>query len=50
MESLKDTTTGKDLFESVINSITRSGLSLDKLASITVQQMVLLLSLVNILA
>ena len=35
MESLKDTTTGKDLFESVINSITRSGLSLDKLASIT---------------
>ena len=35
MESLKDTTTGKDLFESVINSITRSGLNLDKLLSIT---------------
>ena len=35
MESLKDTTTGKDLFESVINSIAMSGLSLNKLASIT---------------
>ena len=35
MESLKDTITGKDLFEKVINSITRSGLSLDKLTSIT---------------
>ena len=35
MEFLKDSTTGKDLFESVINSITRSGLRLDKLASTT---------------
>ena len=38
MEFLKDTTNGKDLFERVINSITlltRSGLSLDKLASTT---------------
>ena len=35
MESLKDSTTGKDLFESVIYSITRSRSSLDKLASIT---------------
>ena len=35
MESLKDTVTGKDLYSSVINSLIRSGLSLDKLASIT---------------
>ncbi|XP_036357567.1 general transcription factor II-I repeat domain-containing protein 2A-like [Octopus sinensis] len=35
MESLKDTTTGKDLFNSVINSSIRSGLTLNKLASIT---------------
>ena len=35
MESLKDTTTGKVLFSSVINSQVRSGLSLNKLASIT---------------
>ena len=35
MESLKDTVTGKDLYNSVINSLIRSGLSLDKLASIT---------------
>ena len=34
-ESLKDTTSGKDLFSSVINSLVRSGLTLDKLASIT---------------
>ena len=36
MESLKDTVTGKDLYNSVINSLIRSGLSLDKLASITI--------------
>ena len=35
MESLKDTVTGKDLYNSVINSQIRSGLNLDKLASIT---------------
>ncbi|XP_068203025.1 general transcription factor II-I repeat domain-containing protein 2-like [Palaemon carinicauda] len=35
MESLKDTVTGKDLYNSVINSLMRSRLSLDKLASIT---------------
>ena len=35
MESLKYTVTGKDLYNSVINSLIRSGLSLDKLASIT---------------
>ncbi|XP_068246823.1 general transcription factor II-I repeat domain-containing protein 2-like [Palaemon carinicauda] len=35
MESLKDTVTGKDLYNSVINSLIRSRLSLDKLASIT---------------
>ncbi|CAI9725739.1 transcription factor II-I repeat domain-containing 2-like [Octopus vulgaris] len=35
MASLKDTTTGKDLFNSVINSSIRSGLTLNKLASIT---------------
>ncbi|XP_068223147.1 general transcription factor II-I repeat domain-containing protein 2A-like [Palaemon carinicauda] len=35
MESLKDTVTGKDLHNSVINSLIRSRLSLDKLASIT---------------
>ncbi|XP_029656857.2 general transcription factor II-I repeat domain-containing protein 2-like [Octopus sinensis] len=35
MESLKDTATGKDLFNSVINSSIRSGLTLNKLASIT---------------
>ena len=35
MESLKDTVTGKDLYSSVINSLIRSGLSLDKLARIT---------------
>ena len=35
MESLKDTVTGKDLYSSVINSLIRSGLSLDKLVSIT---------------
>ncbi|CAI9723916.1 transcription factor II-I repeat domain-containing 2-like [Octopus vulgaris] len=35
MESLKDTTTGKDLFNSVINSSIRSGLTLNKLARIT---------------
>ena len=35
MESLKDTVTGKDLCNSMINSLIRSGLSLDKLASIT---------------
>ena len=35
MESLKDTVAGKDLYSSVINSLIRSGLSLDKLASIT---------------
>ena len=35
MESLKDTFIGKDLYNSVINSLIRSGLSLDKLASIT---------------
>ena len=33
--SLKDTVTGKDLYSSVINSLIRSGLGLDKLASIT---------------
>ena len=35
MESPKDSVTGKDLYHSVINSPIRSGLSLDKLASIT---------------
>ena len=35
IESLRDTVTGKDLYSSVINSLIRSGLSLDKLASIT---------------
>ncbi|CAI9741099.1 Hypothetical predicted protein [Octopus vulgaris] len=35
MESLKDTTTGKDLFNSVINSSIRSRLTLNKQASIT---------------
>ena len=35
MECLKDTITGKDLYSSVINRLIRSGLSLDKLASIT---------------
>ena len=35
MESPKDTVTGKDLYSSVINSLIRSGLSLDKLARIT---------------
>ena len=35
MESRKDTVSGKDLYSSVINSLIRSGLSLDKLASIT---------------
>ena len=35
MESLKDTVTGKDLYSTVINSLIRSGLSLDKLASFT---------------
>ncbi|XP_068234156.1 general transcription factor II-I repeat domain-containing protein 2-like [Palaemon carinicauda] len=35
MESLKHTVTGKDLYNSVINSLIRSRLSLDKLASIT---------------
>ena len=35
LESLKDTVTGKDLYSSVINSLIRYGLSLDKLASIT---------------
>ena len=35
MESLTDTVTGKDLYSSVINSLIRSRLSLDKLASIT---------------
>ncbi|XP_068213843.1 general transcription factor II-I repeat domain-containing protein 2-like [Palaemon carinicauda] len=35
MESLKDTVTGKDLYNSVINSLIRSRLSLDKLACIT---------------
>ena len=35
MESLKGTTTGKDLYENVMNSIIKSRLSLDKLASIT---------------
>ena len=35
VESLKDTATGKDLYSSVINSLIRSGLSLDKLVSIT---------------
>ncbi|XP_066953353.1 general transcription factor II-I repeat domain-containing protein 2A-like [Macrobrachium rosenbergii] len=35
MESLKDTVTGKDLYNSVINSLIRSRLSLDKLARIT---------------
>ena len=34
-ESLKDTTTGKDLYDSVINSMMKSGLCLRKLASIT---------------
>lgn len=43
MECPKDSTTGKDLFEGFINSITQSGLSLDKLE--VLQQMV-----VNILA
>ena len=37
MESLKDTVTGKDLYNCVINSLIRSGLSLDKLASITTE-------------
>ncbi|XP_076056619.1 general transcription factor II-I repeat domain-containing protein 2-like [Oratosquilla oratoria] len=35
MESLRDTVTGKYLYNSVINTLIRSGLSLDKLASIT---------------
>ena len=35
MESLKGTTTGKDMYNSIINSLSRSRLSLDKLASIT---------------
>ena len=35
MESLKDTVTGKDLYNCVINCLIRSGLRLDKLASIT---------------
>ncbi|XP_068206391.1 general transcription factor II-I repeat domain-containing protein 2-like [Palaemon carinicauda] len=35
MESLEDTVTGKDLYNSVINSLIMSRLSLDKLASIT---------------
>ena len=35
MESFKDTVTGKDLYNSVINSLIRSGLRLNKLASIT---------------
>ena len=35
MESLKGTTTGKDLYKNVMNSIIKSRLSLDKLASIT---------------
>ncbi|XP_038660110.1 general transcription factor II-I repeat domain-containing protein 2A-like [Scyliorhinus canicula] len=33
--SLSDTITGKDLYNCVINSLIRSGLSLDKLASVT---------------
>lgn len=35
IESLKDTTTGKDLYDSVMNSMMKSGLCLGKLASIT---------------
>ena len=35
MESLKDTVTREDLYNSVTNSLIRSKLSLDKLASIT---------------
>ena len=37
MKSLKDTVTGKDLYNCVINCLIRSGLSLDKLASITTE-------------
>ena len=37
MESLKDTVTGKDLYNCVINCLIRSGLRLDKLASITTE-------------
>ena len=47
MESLKDTTTGKDLFQSIVNSITSSGLNL---INLKVLQQMMLLSLVNILA
>ena len=35
MEARKHTVAGKDLYSSVINSLIRSGLCLDKLASIT---------------
>ena len=35
IESLKDTSTGKDLYDSVMNSMMKSGLCLGKLASIT---------------
>lgn len=35
LESLKNTTTGKDFFNSVITTLNSSGLSLDKLAGIT---------------
>ena len=35
IESLKDTTTGKDVYDSVMNSMIKSGLCLGKLASIT---------------
>lgn len=34
MESLKDTTTGKDLYNTVVNCLSRSNLSLEKLASV----------------